>query len=475
MTTLNDIYPTDDVDDVLDTWVRELMGSTFRSEFKNTETLSGTRVLLDADTPIQRFNCNGADRIAKMPTADAVNNHPYLVINSTSSGTWKLTLQNNGATVTYAALNPSEYILMFPDGNGGYLPVNHQFWNVVSPSQITSNQNNYNPTSASSAHVLRLSTDAARDVTGFAFPAANKTILVHNVGSYNLVLKDESASSTAAHRFALNADLTLGADQSVMLWYDTTSSRWRVVGGAGSGGGGGLTVSVASVTTSNVTVTEDTHFILDLSGLTGDRDFALPTPSAAGKKVKMTVSVGDDTYHLILKVNSVEVERAFITNETIEFTSYGTGAGDWAISQNNLIKQHGMMERQTAQSINNTTVTKVQLATAVINVGNVCDTTNYRITVRRDKNYEISLFGSMGNVFEDQEYLEIEAYVNGTLKKFYASHTSTASTNRYQSPSLTFKIPLAAGDDVELYIIHNEGAAQNTDTTYYPQLAVLEV
>lgn len=306
---------------------------------------------------------------------------------------------------------------------------------------------------------------ADRDVPFPAKSDNNHGYFVRHVGSANVLTLKRSGGAEIT---------TLEAGEAKYIM-PSTISDFASLAGSSSSGGGGLTVVVASVTGSNVTVTEDTHFILNLSGLTGDRDFPLPTPSAIGKKVKMTVSVGDDTYHLLLKVNGVEVERAFITNETIEFTSYGTGAGDWAISQNNLVKQHGMMERQTAQSINNATPVKVQLATAVINAGNVCDTTNYKIVVRRSKNYEISLFGSLGGVFEDQEFLEIEAYVNGVLKKFYASHTSTPSTNRYQSPSLTFKIPLNAGDYVELYMYHTEGAAQNTDTTYYPQLAVLEV
>lgn len=131
MTTLNDIYPTDDVDDVLDTWVRELMGSTFRSEFKNVETLSATRVLLDADTPIQRFNCNGADRIAKMPTADAINNHPYLVVNSTSSGSWTLTVQDSAGIITLATLSPSGFVLLMPDGAGGYFVINRNVAGVA--------------------------------------------------------------------------------------------------------------------------------------------------------------------------------------------------------------------------------------------------------------------------------------------------------------------------------------------------------
>lgn len=104
----------------------------------------------------------------------------------------------------------------------------------ISPSQITANQNDYNPTGLSTASVLRLSTDASRDITGLQGGADGRLVIVHNVGAQNLVLKDESASSSAANRFALNADVTLGADQSSWLQYDLPSSRWRVIGGTGS-------------------------------------------------------------------------------------------------------------------------------------------------------------------------------------------------------------------------------------------------
>ncbi len=120
MTTLPDFHPTDDVDDVLDDWIRELIASSLRSEFKNSENLSGTRTLLDADTPIQRLNCNGANRITKLPTADAVNNHLYLIVNSTTSGAWTLDVQSNGGT-SRVVLAVGEAVLCLPDGNGAYL------------------------------------------------------------------------------------------------------------------------------------------------------------------------------------------------------------------------------------------------------------------------------------------------------------------------------------------------------------------
>lgn len=101
----------------------------------------------------------------------------------------------------------------------------------TTPAQITANQNDYNPGGRSK--FLRLSTDAARTVTGLTMPSTQVTGEEHviiNVGSQNLILANESASSTAANRFTntTGADLTLSANQMAFLWYDGTSSRWRV-------------------------------------------------------------------------------------------------------------------------------------------------------------------------------------------------------------------------------------------------------
>lgn len=236
MADLNDFFRTNLVDDHVAGDVNDLIAASLRSEYKNVETLSADKTLTDADTPIQRLNCNGANRIVKMPTADAVENHPFFIVNSTASGAYTLTVQNNGATINHAVLMPSEYILMLPDGNGTYQTLGRPFGRILTPAQITSNQNDYNPSGAGSADVIRLSSDASRNVTGLAFLSGGKAVLLLNVGSNDIVLKDESASSAAANRFALNADMTLSADQAVLAWYDPTSARVRVIGGGAAAG-----------------------------------------------------------------------------------------------------------------------------------------------------------------------------------------------------------------------------------------------
>lgn len=289
---------------------------------------------------------------------------------------------------------------------------------------------------------------------------------------------DASLLSDAAGEFtALDEKTTLHADDLFVIEDAEDGGIKKKVKSSNVGGSsGGLSVIVASVTTSNVTVAEDTHYVLDVSGMTANRDFSLPTPSAAGKRVKVTLSVGDATYALLLKRNSTELTRIFITNESMELVSVGTGAADWVISVDGRIPCMAVLQRQAAQSINNITVTKIAFDTAVINRGDMGDiTTNDRVDIRRDGFYESAGFLSISNVLDDQEFLEAELYVDNVIKKFKRDYVSFATGNVFASPEVTDRRPLTAGQYIDFRAYHTEGAAQNTDTTYYPTLMVKEI
>jgi hypothetical protein len=98
---------------------------------------------------------------------------------------------------------------------------------AVTPVQITANQNDYNPAGLASAAVLRLSSDASRDITGLYGGSDGREILLFNVGAQDIVLKNAAAGSTAANRFDIGADITISASGSAWLWYDAVSLRWR--------------------------------------------------------------------------------------------------------------------------------------------------------------------------------------------------------------------------------------------------------
>ncbi|WP_291854904.1 hypothetical protein [Bradyrhizobium sp.] len=124
----------------------------------------------------------------------------------------------------------------------------------ISPSQITADQNDYNPPELSTAARLRLNSDAARNITGLQGGTDGRVLYIHNVGSFDIALIDESALSTAANRFALTANLTLAPDAVCELQYDSTSLRWRSVGAAGGGGGAAAATQAEMEAVSSTTV-----------------------------------------------------------------------------------------------------------------------------------------------------------------------------------------------------------------------------
>lgn len=241
MTTLTDFIKTDGFDHVMAAHVNNLIATSLRSEYQNVETLAATRTLLDVDTPIQRFDCNGANRTVKMPLADTDENHPFLIKNETVLANYNLTIQNNSGSTTYCVLPRGEFALIFPDGSGDWVVLNRIFTRPLTTGQITANQNDWFPSAAEYSDVIRVYSDAARDITGFGFPAQGKTFLLINHGSYTITLKNESASSVATNRLSINADFELKSGASVLFYYDGASSRWRMVGGSSSANTGGWT------------------------------------------------------------------------------------------------------------------------------------------------------------------------------------------------------------------------------------------
>ena len=104
----------------------------------------------------------------------------------------------------------------------------------VSPASFSSNQNDF---ATGTATVQRLTNTLGLNVsiTGFAGGRAGRSLLVCNVStvaSSGLNLLHESSSSVAANRILCPNAATrlLQLDEHVLLWYDNTTSRWRMMG-----------------------------------------------------------------------------------------------------------------------------------------------------------------------------------------------------------------------------------------------------
>jgi hypothetical protein len=157
----------------------------------------------EADLSTVRFNVTGGGDIETSIEASANN--------QATTSLWTLHAGNDGRKW---ALTESPILLA----------------SGITPTTIGSDQNDYDPTSLANAQVLRLASDASRTITGLAGGLGGRFLFIINIGANDIILSNENASSDAAHRFAIGADVTLGASESCILWYDNTSTRWRMVG-----------------------------------------------------------------------------------------------------------------------------------------------------------------------------------------------------------------------------------------------------
>lgn len=102
---------------------------------------------------------------------------------------------------------------------------------VISPAQLTANTDDYDPADLATSGVLRITASGAINLTGIAADSGNSWLLLINSGTNTITLKHD-VTSTAANRFYCKgaADYALTSRSSALLFYDSTSSRWRVLG-----------------------------------------------------------------------------------------------------------------------------------------------------------------------------------------------------------------------------------------------------
>lgn len=174
-----------------------------------------------------------------VPTRAAV----YVWYNNTT-GSYSLTVKTASGTGVVVA--QGSRLVLICDGTNVVaqttdFPQDVSFSGFLSPTQISSNQNDYSPSGLSTASVLRLDTDAARDITGLAGGRAGRVLTLLYIGTTSVTLKSQSSSSSAANRFLIPADVVLTPNTVVELIYDAVSARWRIkaayVGGIPIGAG----------------------------------------------------------------------------------------------------------------------------------------------------------------------------------------------------------------------------------------------
>lgn len=173
-------------------------------------------------------------------TIDA-NSVTYGKIQNASANTILGNNTGGSATVREVALSNSELLGRGSSGNispitlgsglsmsGTTISASGSSPSIITPSLLTADQDDWNPTGFSTATIVRVSGDwQMRAITSMAAQSDGKEIKIINVGSYPLYFPGEHPDGTAANRIASGQDIWLFPGDALTFYYDGTSSRWR--------------------------------------------------------------------------------------------------------------------------------------------------------------------------------------------------------------------------------------------------------
>jgi len=95
---------------------------------------------------------------------------------------------------------------------------------------INSHQNNYNPTGLQDTIILDISSSGNFNITGIMKPIPNGTriLYVFNIGTNNIVFKDNDAGSLPENRILLGSNKSIQAGEGLILVYDNAETIWKV-------------------------------------------------------------------------------------------------------------------------------------------------------------------------------------------------------------------------------------------------------
>lgn len=188
----------------------------------------------DADDVLSNMVVQVTEGTTYGDTSWQLTTNDPITLDSTSL-TWASYAPNSSTSLSVASLSTSAGLIVGTDGQvfGGLTLSGGLTLAADSPSALSADADNYNPSGTAVEKRVSTNSSTTRSITGLVAAGTKDVKVLTNLGPGQVVLVHESSSSTAAYRFtAPNAvNLTLAVNESAILLYDTTTSRWRVLAG----------------------------------------------------------------------------------------------------------------------------------------------------------------------------------------------------------------------------------------------------
>lgn len=140
----------------------------------------------------------------------------------------------SGTTVTYSGLSvvTTDYVeFYYLTGATNYFTSGGAPSVIISPTSLSANQNNYAPTGFDTSTIVRLTSSTGVIISGFTSTVSVLQKKLINVGTNAITLSHQDAGSSTTNRTIVpgGSSITMLADDSIDIFYDSVTTRWRVV------------------------------------------------------------------------------------------------------------------------------------------------------------------------------------------------------------------------------------------------------
>lgn len=185
-----------------------------------------------AVTPSGLLTTNAQTSLQALDAGKAATSHGHTaaqISDSTAAGRAMLVAANLAAQQTLLGLGSLAYLNTV---NVTTISANLAFTPSITGALLAS-ANDWTPTGWATATVVKITTPANINITGFAATTDGDIKILHNTSNFVIAFNFESSFSVAANRIAggLVAPnfVQLASGASVAFMYDGTNSRWRVL------------------------------------------------------------------------------------------------------------------------------------------------------------------------------------------------------------------------------------------------------
>jgi hypothetical protein len=257
--------------------------NNFIEGFTTTATAAVTTTLTVASTYFQQFTGTNTQTVV-LPNATTLVVGQSFVISNRSTG--NVTVQTNGGAnlQVLTANSQSTFTVSNIGTSAGTWDV---AYTVTGPIQFLQTQVTTDSTTTGSAATtltadtnygtVRLTNGSLVSVSGIVAGASGQYITIENQTGNLILINNNDSGATAANRIltGTGSNVTMSNNASFTFVYDTTQSRWMLVGGTGSGSGSGTGKNyLSSIVTSQSTTPNTGNGNFELGSTTGWSTFS---------------------------------------------------------------------------------------------------------------------------------------------------------------------------------------------------------